>query len=585
MRKTKIICTLGPATDSEEIIRKLVENGMDVVRLNFSHGTHEEHKKKIDMVKKIREELDKPIPILLDTKGPEIRIGFFKDGKVELKEGQKFVLTVEEILGNEEIVSITYKELVEDVKPGDKILIDDGLIELIVEDKTEKDIICKVKNGGVLTNQKGVNVPGIPIRLPALTQKDKEDILFGIENDVDFIAASFIRKASDVVEIREFLNKNGGKDILIIAKIETQEGVANCDEIIRVADGIMVARGDLGVELPFEEVPLVQKMLIEKCYKAGKPVITATQMLESMIRNPRPTRAEVSDIANAIFDGTSAIMLSGETAMGKYPVESVATMAKIAERVENQIDYIKRFQSQVFDMPVNVTNAISHATCTTAHDLGAKAIITVTKSGNTARMVSKFRPACPIIATTPCEKVRRQLNLSWGVYPFLAEYKSSTDDIFDNAVEIAVKSKIVKNGDLVVITAGVPVGVSGTTNILKVHVVGHVLVEGRGWGSGKVTSRVCVVKNINELKQNFEDGDIIVTSQTNNEFIPYMKRALGIITEEGGQNSHAVIVGAALDIPVITDAKNALEILKTGIVVTIDTQKGIVFSGEQKTEE
>lgn len=303
MRKTKIICTLGPATNSEEIIRKLIENGMDVARLNFSHGTHEEHKKKIDMIKKIREELDKPIPILLDTKGPEIRIGFFKDGKVELKEGQRFTLTTEEILGNEEIVSITYKELVKDVKPGDKILIDDGLIELVVEDKTDKNIICKVKNGGILTNQKGVNVPGIPIRLPALTQKDKEDILFGIENDVDFVAASFIRKASDVVEIREFLNKHNGKDILIIAKIETQEGVANCDEIIRVADGIMVARGDLGVELPFEEVPLVQKMLIEKCYKAGKPVITATQMLESMIRNPRPTRAEVSDIANAIFDG------------------------------------------------------------------------------------------------------------------------------------------------------------------------------------------------------------------------------------------------------------------------------------------
>lgn len=580
MRKTKIICTLGPATDNEEIIKKLIENGMDVARLNFSHGTHEEHKKKIDLIKKIREELGRPIAILLDTKGPEIRIGFFKDGRVELKTGQKFILTTEEVLGSEERVSITYKELVADIKPGNKILIDDGLIELIVEDKTEKDIVCKVKNGGVLTNQKGVNVPGVPIRLPAITQKDREDILFGIQNDVDFIAASFIRKSSDVVEIREFLNKNNGKDIMIIAKIETQEGVLNADEIIRVADGIMVARGDLGVELPFEEVPIVQKMLIEKCYKAGKPVITATQMLESMIRNPRPTRAEVSDVANAIFDGTSAIMLSGETAMGKYPIESVATMAKIAEKVESEIDYKKRFQTQVFDMPVNVTNAISHATCTTAHDLGAKAIITVTKSGNTARMVSKFRPDCPIIATTPCEKVRRQLSLSWGVYPFLAEYKDSTDDIFDHSVEIAIESRIVKNGDLVVITAGVPVGVSGTTNILKVHVVGHVLVEGRGWGSGRITAKVCVGKNLAEIKQNFFDGDIIVTTQTNNDFIPFMKRASGIITEEGGQNSHAVIVGAALDIPVITDAKNALEILKNGIVITMDVQKGLVFSGE-----
>ncbi|MEZ0536137.1 pyruvate kinase [Caldicellulosiruptoraceae bacterium PP1] len=582
MRRTKIICTLGPASDSEEMIRKLILDGLNVARINFSHGTHEEHKKKIDIIKKVREDLDLPIAILLDTKGPEIRIGFFKDGKVELKNGQRFVLSTQDILGDDSRVSITYKELIYDVEPGQKILIDDGLIELVVIDKTDADIVCEVKNGGIISNQKGVNVPGISIKLPALTQKDKEDILFGIENDIDFVAASFIRKASDVIEIRKFLDEHNGKDIMLIAKIETQEGVNNADEIIRVADGIMVARGDLGVELPFEEVPLVQKMLIEKCYKAGKPVITATQMLDSMIRNPRPTRAEASDVANAIYDGTSAIMLSGETAMGKYPLESLRAMAKIATRVEEEINYKKRYFSQQFEMPVNVTNAISHATCTTAHDLGAKAIITVTKSGNTARMVSKFRPACPIIATTPSDKVRRQLALSWGVYPFLSEYKSATDDIFEHSVNIAVKSGMVKNGDLVVITAGVPVGISGTTNILKVHVVGHVLVEGQGFGENVATAPICVGKKIEDIASNFCDGDIIVTSKIDNDFIPYVKKASGIIVEEGGNNSHAVIVGLALDIPVITDAKNATDLLSNGIVVTIDPKRGIVFSAEHK---
>jgi len=460
MRRTKIVCTLGPATDNPEVLRKMMENGMNVARLNFSHGTHEEQQKRVDIFKKIRDELNLPVALLLDTKGPEIRIGNFIDHEVELKEGQTFVLTTREVEGTNEIVSVTYSELHNDVSRGNKILIDDGLIELVVQDIQDRDMICTVKNGGKISNHKGINVPGAAIKIPYLSEKDKEDILFGIKNDVDFIAASFVRTAYDVLEIRKVLEKNGGSDIQIIAKIENREGVNNIDEIIKVSDGIMVARGDMGVEIPLEELPIIQKLLIEKCYKAGKKVITATQMLDSMIRNPRPTRAETTDVANAIYDGTSAIMLSGETAVGKYPVESLITMSRIAERTESSIDYKKRFSMEQFNVVPNVTNAISHATCTTAHDLGAAAIISVTKTGHTARMVSKFRPSCPIIATTVSKKVYRQLALSWGVYPMLSDLKETTDELFEEAVDRALESGIVKNGDLVVITAGVPVGVS-----------------------------------------------------------------------------------------------------------------------------
>ena len=578
MRKTKIICTLGPACESEEIMRELVLAGMDVARMNFSHGSYDEHKKRIDTLKKIREETGRPVALLLDTKGPEIRTGKFKNGSVTLSEGNSFILAYDDIIGDEQRVSVSYKGLYQDVRKGDRILLDDGLIELEVTGIVGKDIHCIVLNGGTLGNNKGVNVPGVEINLPSVTPQDIEDIKFGIENDVDFIAASFVRKAEDVIEIRKILDKDNGNDIKIISKIENRQGVNNIDEILYVSDGIMVARGDLGVEIPVEEVPVVQKLLIEKCYRSGKPVITATQMLDSMIRNPRPTRAEASDVANAIYDGTSAIMLSGETAMGKYPVETLRTMSKIAEKAEISMDYWKRFVNTQHEMLPTITNAISHATCTTAMDLKASAIITVTKSGHTARMISRFRPECPIIATTVSPKVQRQLSLSWGVVPFLVDEAKSTDEMFDMGVQKALKSGLVKHGDLTVITAGVPIGVSGTTNILKVQLVGKVLVKGTGIGTGIITGELCVAKTLEELKSKFEKGNIIVVPYTNNEMMPMIKNASALIVEEGGTNNHAATVGLALDIPVIVGAQNATSILKSGCVVTVDAERGIVHN-------
>ncbi len=579
MRKTKIICTLGPATDDERVLENLIMSGMNVARMNFSHSSHEDHLKRIEEFKAVREKLNIPVAMLLDTKGPEIRIKDFENKSIELKEGQIFTITTRDIVGNNDLVSITYKGLPNDVSKGKRILIDDGLIELIVLEVKGNDIKCEVKNGGIVSGYKGVNVPGVAVKMPYMSEKDREDILFGIKNDFDFIAASFVRTHFDVLEIRKVLEKNGGKDILIIAKIENSEGVANIDDILKVSDGIMVARGDMGVEIPFEDLPIVQKMLIEKCYQSGKPVITATQMLDSMIRNPRPTRAETTDVANAIYDGTSAIMLSGETAVGKYPVESIHTMSKIAERTENAIDYKKRFANLKFNLEPSVTNAISHATCTTAHDLGAAAIVSVTKSGHTARMVSKFRPDCPIIATTMSEKVCRQLSLSWGVYPYVSELKDTTDDLFEHAVEKALDSKIVKSGDIVVITAGIPVGISGTTNILKVKLVGNILLEGTGINSHSISGNVCVSKNPQQALREFHEGDILVVPTTCNELLPILKKASGIITEEDGVTSHAAIVGMTLEIPVITGANSATQILKSGTVITMDSSRGLVYSG------
>jgi pyruvate kinase len=582
MRKTKIICTLGPAVDNEEVLRKLMLKGMDVARINFSHGTLEEHKIRVDLFKKVREGLKLPIPLLLDTKGPEIRTGKFSTGEVQLKEGDSFILVNEDIIGDNTKSTITYKELYRDVRKGGRILINDGLVELEVTDVKDRDICCTVLNGGVIGNNKGINVPDVEIHLPSITEKDIEDIIFGIENGFDFIAASFVRKAADVIEIKKVLEKHGGQGIKVIAKIENREGIQNFDEIIKVADGIMVARGDLGVEIPVEEVPVVQKRLIEKCYINGKPVITATQMLDSMIRNPRPTRAEASDVANAIYDGTSVIMLSGETAAGKYPLETLEMMCKIAEKAEKSMDYWKRFSTMRYDIMSSVTNAISHATCTTALDLQASAIITVTQSGHTARMISRFRPACPIIATTTDPRVHRQLMLSWGVRPFLVKEAYSTDEMFDMGVEKALESGLVKNGELVVITAGVPIGISGTTNILKVHIVGKVLVQGTGLGPGSVTGELCVARTAGEAAESFCEGSILVVPFTNNDFLPVMKRASAIIAEEGGIGSHAAIVGLALEIPVIVGAANATQILKSGSVVTIDADRGIVYYGAAK---
>ena len=473
VRKTKIICTLGPAVDDERILRELMVNGMDAARINFSHGSHEEHKQRVDRFKKVRDSLKLPIPLLLDTRGPEIRTGRFKEGAVNLKKGDRFILTSAEVLGDQTTCSVSYKDLYKDVKEHSRILLNDGLIELLVEKVEEGAIHCRVQNGGIVKDHQGVNVPDAKINLPSLTPRDVQDIIFGIENDFDFIAASFVRRAADVLAIRKVLAEHGGSAIKIIAKIENRQGIENFDEILAAADGIMVARGDLGVEIPVEEVPLVQKALIEKCYRCGKPVITATQMLESMVRNPRPTRAEASDIANAIFDRTSAIMLSGETAAGEYPLESLITMGKIAEKAEKALDYWASFSSTKYDLMGSITNAISHATCTTAMDLNVAAIVAFTQSGHTARMISRFRPACPIIAITPIEKVRRQLALSWGVIPLSVDDVFTADDLFEIGERKVLESGYVQKGDLIVITAGVPIGVSGSTNTMKVNKVGN----------------------------------------------------------------------------------------------------------------
>lgn len=576
VRKTKIICTLGPATDDDNILRELMLGGMNAARFNFSHADHAYHKATLERVQKLREELHLPVATLLDTKGPEIRIGKFENGRVLLKKGELFTLTTCEISGTEKGCSISYKNLPGDVYPGATILLDDGLISLSVVNVTGEDIICRIMNDGMISNNKGVNVPGVKLSMPYISPKDRADIIFGIENGFDFIAASFTRNADDILEIRKILEERNCHSINIIAKIENGEGVENLDAILRVADGVMVARGDMGVEIPLEEVPVLQKMMIKKAYTAGKQVITATQMLDSMMKNPRPTRAEATDVANAIFDGTSAIMLSGETAAGMYPVEALKTMVRIACRAEQDIDYVKRFKTREYEELPDVTNAISHATCTTAHDLGATSIITVTKSGKTARMISKYRPSAPIIGCTTSSHVCRQLNLSWGVVPLLIKEESSTDTLFDHAVDAAEATGIINNGDLVVITAGVPLGVSGTTNMMKVHVVGHVLASGTGITSKSVCARLCVCKDTKDATENFKDGDILVIPQTSNALFDIIKRSSGIITEQPGSNSHAAIVGLAMDLPVLVGVSNATNLLKSGAVVTLDAERGIV---------
>jgi pyruvate kinase len=582
MRKTKIVCTLGPATDNEDIMRQMMLSGMNVARLNFSHGTHEQQKGYADMVKKLRAKLNLPIALMLDTKGPEIRTGEF-DHPVTLKKGSKYTVTSRTVPGTSSICSVSFKRLPKEVIPGTRILIDDGLIELNVDSTTDTDIHCTVMNGGEVSSHKSINVPGIHLSLPFISDKDRSDIAFAVHEDFDFIAASFTRTAQDILDLRGELEKLDCHKIKIIAKIESAGGVKNIDDIIRVSDGVMVARGDLGVEVPLEEIPIIQKKLIKKVSAAGRQVITATQMLDSMIKNPRPTRAETTDVANAIYDGTSAIMLSGETAAGAYPVQAVQTMAKIAERTERDIDYVQRFsQNKDIDTLSDVTSAISHATCTTAHDLGAAAILTVTKSGRTARMISRYRPNCPIISGTTDPTVLRQMNLSWGVIPIMVEEKDNTDELFDHVVNVAKNNGLVKDGELVVITAGVPLGMSGTTNLLKVQLVGDVLVSGTGVTKGNVCGNVCVCKSSEEVKNNLSEGDVLVVPETTNGLLPYLRQASAIIAERPGMNSHAAIVGLALDKAVIVGANNATKILKSGTTVTVDSTRGIVYSGNEK---
>lgn len=575
IRKTKIVCTMGPNLFEKHLIAPLMKAGMNVARFNFSHGTYETHQHYYDEVCRIRDELGLPVATMLDTKGPEIRVRSFKNGRVTLQNGQLFTLTTDEVEGDEERVSITYKELPQDIAVGSSILIDDGLIGMQVERIDGADIVCRVLNGGVVSNNKGVNIPNAHLSMPFISEKDHQDILFAIKNGYDFIAASFTRCADDIMQIRHILQENNCHTINIIAKIENMEGVENIDEILRVVDGVMVARGDLGVEVPLEDVPSLQKKLIQRGIAAGKPVITATQMLDSMIKNPRPTRAEATDVANAIYDGTSAIMLSGESAVGAYPVEAVETMVRIALRAEADMDYIRRF-SRDTSASTDVTNAISHATVTSAHDLNASAIITVTKSGSTARILSRYRPACVIVGCTTEKHVWRQLALSWGTVPLMIAEESNTDDLFERAVDAAVQNGLVHDGELVVLTAGVPLGISGTTNLMKVHVVGHLLSRGQGLHGGKVVAPLCVIRNLEKDAKDFNTGDVIVCHQTTREMFSMLRKSSAIVLEDDNPEGHGAIAGMSLDIPVIIGAKNATNILKSGAVVTVDGEKGTV---------
>ena len=583
LKKTKIVCTIGPASESPEVLEQLIKNGMNVARLNFSHGSHEEHLEKIKTIKRLRRKLNVPLGLMLDTKGPEIRIGTFEEKEYFLKPDDIFTLTTRDIVGNKNIVSVSYEGLPNDVEKGSIISIDDGLIQLeVIEIKDGTEIVCRVQNNGVISNHKGVNLPGRVTNLPAITPKDVDDIKFGIENGIDMIAASFIRKKKDIYDIRKVLEDHGGEDILILSKIESQEGVDNVDEIIEASDGIMVARGDLGVEIRTELIPLVQKEIIRKCNKAAKPVITATQMLDSMQRNPRPTRAETTDVANAIIDGTDCVMLSGETAAGKYPVEAVKTMRDICITTELSDDFEENIYQTEIDRKITTTNAISKSTCTIASQLKAKAIITCTASGSTAKAVSKFRPRTNIIACTIDEKVARRLSVSWGVYPVIVEKAHETDELIERAIVGALKENYVQEGDLTVLTAGIPLGVSGTSNLIKVHVIGDIIANGTGVGNKSVSAKVVIGSTKEELEGKFEDGDIIVAKYTDKDINEFMERSSGVIAENGGLTSHTAVVAIHFGIPAILGVKNITNLLEDGDVITIDPLGGIIYKGEAK---
>ena len=580
MRKTKIICTLGPSTDKDGVLRELVANGMNVARFNFSHGSHEEHKGRLDNLKAIRAELGKPVAALLDTKGPEIRLKEFKNGVEMLEAGQTFTLTTREVEGTKEICSITYKDLPQDVHEGGTIMLDDGLIKLRITNVTDTDITCEVLNSGKIKNKKGVNVPGVHLSMPYLSQRDRDDIIFGVQQGFDFIAASFVRTAQDVYDIRNLLNEYDS-NIRIIAKIENREGVDNIDSILSAADAVMVARGDLGVEIDFTELPGIQKSVIDRSFSFGKPIVTATQMLDSMMVNPRPTRAEISDVANAIYDGTSAIMLSGETAAGAYPVEALKTMSAIAERTENEPHYRdERFKDAAHGQ-ISVSDATAHAACLTARDVNAAAIVTVSESGNTARLLSKYRPTQPIIACVMDEQVQRQLSLSWGITSLLMGPAKSTDELIEMSTALAQKNGYLHNGELAVVTAGVPVGVSGTTNMIKIHMVGNCLSTGVGVGreNADLTSasgKACVCRTLDEVRAKFKPGMVLVVPSTTNEMLEYVRDAAALVVEEAGLNSHAAIAGKALLKPTIVGALGACSHIRDGLDIAVDCAHGSV---------
>lgn len=578
MKKTKIIATIGPASDSEEMLEKLFLSGVNVARLNFSHGNHKSHKELMDRVKKVREKLNLPIALMLDTKGPEIRTrGIREKGIINLEEGDIFVLTSEDIEGDQSQVSITYEGLWKDIQLGQKILIDDGLLALETIKIEEGKITTRVLNNGSVASNKGINVPGAQIRLPSLTDKDVSDIELGIQEDVDFIAASFIRRADDILAIREVLEKNNGESIKIIAKIENKEGVDNMDSIIDLADGIMVARGDLGVEIETERIPLVQKEMISKTIEEGIPVITATQMLDSMIRNPRPTRAEVTDVANAIIDGTSAIMLSGETANGKYPLEAVEIMSKIAKATEDSLDYERILKESASSFDLTTTNVIARNTCEMARELEAKAIVVATATGYSSRAVAKFRPETKIIAVTPDEKALRQMSLHWGIRGILAPVP--TQDVIVDTIETARKAGTIEDGDLVILIAGIPQGMTGSTNLIKVHQVAKVEARGMGIGKKSVVGKARVVNESFDFTRDFNDGDILIADAYTSDLAPFLERCGGFISEEEGLTSSSAIAGINIGIPTIVGVKDATWKIPHGKLITMDPLTGEIFIG------
>ncbi len=580
MKKTKIVCTIGPASESVDMLVNLINAGMNVCRLNFSHGDYEEHGARIKNIREAVKITGKRVAILLDTKGPEIRTNDMENGAITMKIGDSVRISMTEVLGTNEKFSITYPELINDVNVGSHILLDDGLIDLEVTDidRDANEIVTVVKNEGVLKNKKGVNVPGVSVNLPGITEKDANDIRFGIGQGIDFIAASFVRRASDVLEITKILEEENATHIQIIPKIENQEGIDNIDEILKVSDGLMVARGDMGVEIPTEDVPVVQKALIKKCNALGKPVITATQMLDSMQRNPRPTRAEANDVANAICDGTDAVMLSGETAAGDYPLEAVQTMARIAVRTEETLVNQDSFALKLYSK-TDMTEAIGQSVGHTARNLGIQTIVAATESGHTARMISKYRPKAHIVAITFSEQKARSLSLSWGVYATVADKPSSTDEMFNLASKVSQEEGYASEGDLIIITAGVPVGEKGTTNLMKIQMIGSKLVQGQGVGEEAIIAKAVVAGTAEEAVAKATEGAILVTKTTDKEYMPAIEKASALVVEEGGLTSHAAVVAIAQNIPVIVGAADATSLINNDEVITVDPRRGIVYRG------
>lgn len=580
MKKTKIICTVGPSVDNVELLGKMMKAGMDMARFNFSHGTHEEHNKRLLLVQEAARSVGKVIATIADTKGPEMRLGIFADGTVTLEEGKEFVLTTEDVLGTAEMASVNYANLPKELNVGDRILLSDGMLGLKVIDIQDKYIRTIVVAGGEISSRKRVACPGVELNLPFLSEQDKSDILFAARHGMDYVAASFVQKAEDVLAIRKVL-EDEGLSMGIISKIENEAGVDHIQEIIDVSDGVMVARGDLGVEIPSEEVPIVQKMIIRECNKAGKPVITATQMLESMCHSFRCTRAEASDVANSIYDGTDVIMLSGETASGKYPLEAVETMASIAERTEKALDYDGIYRHIGIHDCTHPTDAISHAVVQISHEIDADAILSITESGYTARMIAKYKPQSKVVAMSRNPERVRAMQLYWGVTPILGPFSANTDEMIDLSLKCALRNGVISDGASVIITAGVPVGAPGSTNMIKVVTVGNALVKGTGIGKKSVVGKICNAVRVSDYQEKLKKGDIVVCDVLNEEFVPLVaRRASAIICEEGGLTSTAAIVAITCGIPVIVGAAQATALLWDGQLVTVDTVAGIVYEGE-----